>query len=50
MIDPILPYDLPQPAKAQLLELAAKSDLLLLGETHGTPVTLLGEQETGQEA
>lgn len=36
MIEPILPYNLPQPAKAQLLELAAQSDLLLLGETHGT--------------
>ncbi len=36
MIDPILPYDLPQPAKGQLLELAAQSDLLLLGEVHGT--------------
>ena len=36
MIDSILPYELPPPAKAQLLELAARSDLLLLGETHGT--------------
>lgn len=36
MIDPILPYDLPPPVKAQLLELAARSDLLLLGEMHGT--------------
>ena len=35
MIDPILPYDLPPPVKAQLLELAARSDLLLLGEMHG---------------
>jgi len=45
MIDPILPYDLPQPAKEQLLELAAQSDLLLLGETHGTqevPCLVLG--------
>ena len=36
MIEAITPYDLPQPAKGQLLELAARSDLLLLGETHGT--------------
>ena len=36
MIDPILPYDLPPPVNAQLLELAAQSDLLLLGECHGT--------------
>lgn len=36
MINPILPYDLPPSVKAQLLELAARSDLLLLGETHGT--------------
>ncbi len=36
MIDPILPYDLPLPVKAQLLELAARSNLLLLGEVHGT--------------
>ncbi len=36
MIDPITPYDLPEPAKSQLLELAAQSDLLLLGELHGT--------------
>ncbi len=45
MIDPIIPYDLPQPAKEQLLELAAQSDLLLLGETHGTqevPCLVLG--------
>ncbi len=45
MIDPILPYDLPLPVKAQLLELAAQSDLLLLGETHGTqemPCLVLG--------
>jgi len=45
MIDPILPYDLPPPVKAQLLELAARSDLLLLGEVHGTqevPRLLLG--------
>lgn len=36
MTDPLLPYELPLSAKAQLLELAAQSDLLLLGETHGT--------------
>lgn len=36
MTDPILPYDLPPPVKAQLLDLAAQSDLLLLGEIHGT--------------
>lgn len=36
MIDPILPYDLPPPAKDQMLEIAAQSDLLLLGEMHGT--------------
>lgn len=36
MIDPILPYTLPQSAKEGLLELAAGSDLLLLGEKHGT--------------
>lgn len=45
MIEPILPYDLPQPAKAQLLELAAQSALLLLGELHGTqevPCLVLG--------
>ena len=45
MIDPILPYDLPEPAKHRLLDLAAQSDLLLLGELHGTqevPRLLLG--------
>lgn len=36
MIDPITPYDLSASAKSQLLALAAQSDLLLLGETHGT--------------
>lgn len=36
MIEPLLPYDLPPPVKSQLLALAAQSDLLLLGETHGT--------------
>lgn len=36
MIDPILPYNLPLSAKEPLLELAAQSDLLLLGEMHGT--------------
>jgi len=36
MIDPILSYDLPEPIKSQLLDLAAQNDLLLLGETHGT--------------
>jgi hypothetical protein len=36
VIDPIIPYDLPPLAKSQLLELAAQSDLLLLGELHGT--------------
>ncbi len=36
MIELILSYALPQPARAALLELAAQSDLLLLGETHGT--------------
>ena len=35
VIDPILPYDLPPLVKAQLLELAARSNLLLLGEMHG---------------
>lgn len=28
--------DLPEPAKARLLALAAESDLLLIGEMHGT--------------
>ena len=32
----INPYDLSEPAKVQLLTLAAESDLLLVGETHGT--------------
>ena len=36
VIDPILPYDLPPLVKARLLGLAARSDLLLLGEMHGT--------------
>jgi hypothetical protein len=36
MIDSILPYDLPEPARSHLLHLAAQSDLLLLGELHGT--------------
>ena len=36
MLDAITPYDLPPPIKAELLELAARSDLLLLGEWHGT--------------
>jgi hypothetical protein len=36
MIDAIAPYDLPADVKKQLLELAADSDLLLLGEMHGT--------------
>ncbi len=36
MIAPIQPYDLPQPAKAQLLDLAGQSDIFLLGEIHGT--------------
>jgi len=36
MIDSILPSDLPEPARSHLLDLAAQSDLLLLGELHGT--------------
>ncbi len=36
MIDAIAPYDLPPDVKNQLLDLAAHSDLLLLGEMHGT--------------
>lgn len=36
MIEPLIPYDLPRPAKTQILALAAESDLLLFGETHGT--------------
>lgn len=36
MSEAIAPYELPPPVKAELLALAAKSDLLLLGETHGT--------------
>lgn len=32
----ITPYDLSETARAQLLTLAADSDLLLIGETHGT--------------
>ena len=36
MIKTILPYTLPLDVKAELLELAANSDLLLFGETHGT--------------
>lgn len=45
MIEPITPYDLPDPARQQLLALAAESDLLLIGETHGTqevPRLILG--------
>ncbi len=36
MNDAIIPYELPPSVKAELLALAAQSDLLLLGETHGT--------------
>lgn len=36
MNDTITPYELPPSVKAELLALAAQSDLLLLGETHGT--------------
>jgi len=36
MGDMITPYDLPSTVKAELLALAARSDLLLLGEVHGT--------------
>ena len=36
MSEAIAPYELPPPVKAELLALAAESDLLLLGETHGT--------------
>ena len=36
MIEPIVLYDLPTDVKEQLLKLAADSDLLLLGEMHGT--------------
>ena len=36
MSDVITPYELPPIVKAELLALAAKSDLLLLGEVHGT--------------
>lgn len=36
MSDTIAPYELPPPVKGELLALAAQSDLLLLGETHGT--------------
>ena len=45
MAEPLTPYDLPEPAKAQLLTLAAESDLLLIGELHGTqevPRLMLG--------
>ncbi len=45
MVEPIAAYDLPEPAKAQLLTLAAESDLLLIGELHGTqevPRLMLG--------
>ena len=45
MIDPLLPYTLPPSVKAGMLELAAQSDLLLLGEMHGTqevPRLILG--------
>ncbi len=36
MIETILPYTLPLNVKEELLALAARSDLLLIGETHGT--------------
>ena len=36
MSDATAPYELPSPVKTELLALAARSDLLLLGETHGT--------------
>ena len=36
MIEPIVPYELPTDVKKQLLDLAARSDFLLLGEMHGT--------------
>lgn len=45
MSDTLVPYELPLPVKAELLALAARSDLLLLGETHGTqevPCLVLG--------
>ncbi len=45
MHEPITPYDLPEPVKKQLLALAAESDLLLIGELHGTqevPRLMLG--------
>ena len=45
MPEVITPYDLPEPAKVQLLTLARESDLLLIGELHGTqevPRLMLG--------
>lgn len=45
MIESITPSDLPDPARQQLLALAAESDLVLIGETHGTqevPRLILG--------
>ena len=45
MTELIAPYELPPSVKAELLALAAQSDLLLLGETHGTqevPRLILG--------
>ncbi len=45
MLEAIPPYDLPEHTKARLLTLAAESDLLLIGELHGTqevPRLILG--------
>ena len=45
MPEPITPYDLPASVKERLLTLAAESDLLLIGEVHGTqevPRLMLG--------
>ena len=36
MLEAITSYELPPPVEAELLALAAQSDLVLLGETHGT--------------
>ena len=44
-VETISPYDLPEPVNARLLALAAESELLLLGEMHGTqevPRLMLG--------
>ena len=45
MPESLTPYDLPEPTRQRLLALADGSDLLLIGELHGTqevPRLILG--------